>query len=166
MATMVEAARVEKTADLRKTRGEEPRVDAPGRDLPQARRVHHVGAPPAPRAPGERHELRRARGVLPPPPLLADVADPEIQARLERVHETRLPHAGFSGQDGGAAPQQVAQRGETLGRMDRRREYLIAGRPVAAAEQLQRRAVELELVERSEERRVGKECRSRWSPYH
>jgi len=22
------------------------------------------------------------------------------------------------------------------------------------------------LVERSEERRVGKECRSRWSPYH
>ena len=26
--------------------------------------------------------------------------------------------------------------------------------------------VELEIVERSEERRVGKECRSRWSPYH
>ena len=24
----------------------------------------------------------------------------------------------------------------------------------------------LELIERSEERRVGKECRSRWSPYH
>ena len=23
-----------------------------------------------------------------------------------------------------------------------------------------------ELVDRSEERRVGKECRSRWSPYH
>ena len=23
-----------------------------------------------------------------------------------------------------------------------------------------------ELVKRSEERRVGKECRSRWSPYH
>ena len=23
-----------------------------------------------------------------------------------------------------------------------------------------------EIVERSEERRVGKECRSRWSPYH
>ena len=23
-----------------------------------------------------------------------------------------------------------------------------------------------ELFERSEERRVGKECRSRWSPYH
>src|SRR5258708_39402022 len=25
---------------------------------------------------------------------------------------------------------------------------------------------EYELVQRSEERRVGKECRSRWSPYH
>ena len=24
----------------------------------------------------------------------------------------------------------------------------------------------LELINRSEERRVGKECRSRWSPYH
>ena len=27
-------------------------------------------------------------------------------------------------------------------------------------------AVYLGLGERSEERRVGKECRSRWSPYH
>ena len=25
---------------------------------------------------------------------------------------------------------------------------------------------DIEEVERSEERRVGKECRSRWSPYH
>ena len=24
----------------------------------------------------------------------------------------------------------------------------------------------IELIKRSEERRVGKECRSRWSPYH
>ena len=28
------------------------------------------------------------------------------------------------------------------------------------------RFVELDLTTRSEERRVGKECRSRWSPYH
>jgi len=27
-------------------------------------------------------------------------------------------------------------------------------------------AVYLFIVKRSEERRVGKECRSRWSPYH
>ena len=29
-----------------------------------------------------------------------------------------------------------------------------------------RAAKQFETVERSEERRVGKECRSRWSPYH
>ena len=28
------------------------------------------------------------------------------------------------------------------------------------------RDVELVIKDRSEERRVGKECRSRWSPYH
>src|SRR5260221_10073689 len=31
---------------------------------------------------------------------------------------------------------------------------------------LQDRSLRLLLVYRSEERRVGKECRSRWSPYH
>src|SRR2546429_4332318 len=33
-------------------------------------------------------------------------------------------------------------------------------------EELAARHLVGELVERSEERRVGKECRSRWSPYH
>ena len=28
------------------------------------------------------------------------------------------------------------------------------------------RSKEFQVKERSEERRVGKECRSRWSPYH
>src|SRR3712207_8648855 len=41
---------------------------------------------------------------------------------------------------------------------------------VAALQHLQPLAVDLAVaggvVERSEERRVGKECRSRWSPYH
>jgi len=38
----------------------------------------------------------------------------------------------------------------------------------ALSETLRRLELELgvELLERSEERRVGKECRSRWSPYH
>jgi crotonobetainyl-CoA hydratase/dehydration protein DpgD len=40
--------------------------------------------------------------------------------------------------------------------------HLLTGRDMSA-----QRAYELGLVnERSEERRVGKECRSRWSPYH
>ena len=32
--------------------------------------------------------------------------------------------------------------------------------------QMSERIDDLEAAERSEERRVGKECRSRWSPYH
>ena len=37
---------------------------------------------------------------------------------------------------------------------------------LAAVEQARHAAIELRDAERSEERRVGKECRSRWSPYH
>ena len=48
----------------------------------------------------------------------------------------------------------------------------LKGRPVSVGELTEladsdRRSVEEALVAlRSEERRVGKECRSRWSPYH
>ena len=35
-----------------------------------------------------------------------------------------------------------------------------------AETQLAQEKHKLERLERSEERRVGKECRSRWSPYH
>ena len=39
--------------------------------------------------------------------------------------------------------------------------------PDREAQAVERESEETELfVERSEERRVGKECRSRWSPYH
>ena len=37
---------------------------------------------------------------------------------------------------------------------------------VAAAGCGKKQTTETEPVQRSEERRVGKECRSRWSPYH
>jgi len=36
----------------------------------------------------------------------------------------------------------------------------------AACDQYNRFLSDFDLVKRSEERRVGKECRSRWSPYH
>ena len=36
----------------------------------------------------------------------------------------------------------------------------------ATEAELARQAEALEEAQRSEERRVGKECRSRWSPYH
>src|SRR2546428_7907448 len=66
MAAIVEAALVEEAAELGKTGGEQLRVDAPGPDLPQARRVHHVGAPPPPPPPPP--PPRRGRGRRPPPP--------------------------------------------------------------------------------------------------
>src|SRR5258708_24501208 len=37
---------------------------------------------------------------------------------------------------------------------------------VAAEYRRAKRSEQLRIAERSEERRVGKECRSRWSPYH
>ena len=54
----------------------------------------------------------------------------------------------------------------TAGQQDRRtrlREPLLGHDLVAMAAPVVKWSVE---VERSEERRVGKECRSRWSPYH
>src|SRR5256885_6916916 len=58
-----------------------------------------------------------------------------------------------------------------LGRVERRHLNLAAergGREVHRnlAEQVQAVAAKKLVLLRSEERRVGKECRSRWSPYH
>src|SRR5258707_10387397 len=55
----------------------------------------------------------------------------------------------------------------TATREERAREYAIM-RAVGAQARLlaQVQRAELAGVGRSEERRVGKECRSRWSPYH
>ena len=44
--------------------------------------------------------------------------------------------------------------------------HTIAPRGNGALEELVALSIELGTFERSEERRVGKECRSRWSPYH
>src|SRR5438046_5913421 len=70
MAAIVEAALVEEAAELGKTGGEQLRVDAPGPDLPQARCVHHVGAPPPtpPPPPPRRGRGSTSRPPRPPPP--------------------------------------------------------------------------------------------------
>src|SRR2546425_12256391 len=54
--------------------------------------------------------------------------------------------------------ERVAEKTRVLGRVE--------PDVLAAVAELRRRGVKLALVTRSEERRVGKECRSRWSPYH
>ena len=74
-----------------------------------------------------------------------------------------------------AAPIFLEVRDWGLVRDQLRSENLLQARTASsgfrlAREVAQRLAVltdsELELHRRSEERRVGKECRSRWSPYH
>ena len=62
---------------------------------------------------------------------------------------------------------------KTLGKYGRlRRTYLMKHRPVLYNSMLLSGTLHPHLLEveqtaeRSEERRVGKECRSRWSPYH
>src|SRR5256885_6782098 len=50
---------------------------------------------------------------------------------------------------------------EVLGELDRLVDHHLVG-DIGRVFQLERR----EQQDRSEERRVGKECRSRWSPYH
>ena len=42
---------------------------------------------------------------------------------------------------------------------------LLGGTKAVSAKNIEQDAV-VNKVDRSEERRVGKECRSRWSPYH
>ena len=50
---------------------------------------------------------------------------------------------------------------QVVGRFQAQAQVVLTGRAVEMpAEQA------LQLAGRSEERRVGKECRSRWSPYH
>ena len=44
--------------------------------------------------------------------------------------------------------------------------YFFAGTPTSSFKEAMNDKYEPLLVMRSEERRVGKECRSRWSPYH
>ena len=46
------------------------------------------------------------------------------------------------------------------------KERLSAAREKLATLQIKVKEAKLPVLVRSEERRVGKECRSRWSPYH
>src|SRR3990172_13396443 len=78
-------------------------------------------------------------------PLPGDVTDPQVPDRL--IQQTA---AAFGGLDilitnSGGPP---------------------AGKFEDFNDQAWQNAVELVFLSRSEERRVGKECRSRWSPYH
>src|SRR5256885_7304209 len=50
--------------------------------------------------------------------------------------------------------------------LERQHLYVKVVQPQVVAVALEHRIARLKIHVRSEERRVGKECRSRWSPYH
>ena len=56
--------------------------------------------------------------------------------------------------------------GETFAVENPATEEIIDDVPRARAEDADRAVLAAVKAQRSEERRVGKECRSRWSPYH
>src|SRR3989449_9426838 len=70
---------------------------------------------------------------------------------------------------GGAAPLELGRVAEQRRVGPERRQVFEEQRQVSLVPEHARREVFDDAVlvqERSEERRVGKECRSRWSPYH
>src|SRR5256885_11622399 len=113
-------------------------------------------------------ELSGRRAVLRLPPPGARIAGPADIPRQGRImqalHAQGLPVPGI-----------IAMSAEPVvdGRPYVLMEALAGERIEAAAAggsdplELARSAIEvLQALQRSEERRVGKECRSRWSPYH
>ena len=66
------------------------------------------------------------------------------------------------------AETQLAQEKHKLNRLENRKKYLEKGERQKRTHRLCNLGGTIESLapERSEERRVGKECRSRWSPYH
>src|ERR1039458_7888139 len=73
------------------------------------------------------------------------------------LHDSEGGHHD-DGQSAASAAAGAHPPGRPTGRRDYRGEQRFRGWYTAM--------VELSATDRSEERRVGKECRSRWSPYH
>src|SRR2546430_17408518 len=101
------------------------------------------------------------------PALLDRVAGPDV---LRRAWEQVRRNRGAAGVDGETLKAVMAYGVERM--LTELREMLLAGRyrPNPSKRVLipkpGRPGEERPLSIRSEERRVGKECRSRWSPYH
>src|SRR2546427_2575316 len=123
-------------------------------------------------------------GLELPDAVLLDIYLPGISGldflQLQTTRESRIPIVAISGMAAESQARECVQLGavDFLPKpveLERLREVLTclephAGRPSPSARRNERRraprAAVAVPVRRSEERRVGKECRSRWSPYH
>src|SRR3712207_2720957 len=122
--------------------------------LLQAMQEHHVSVG------GERHDLPQPFHVLATQnPIEQEGTYPLPEAQLDRF--LLEIDVGY--------PTREAERRiliETTGAEDRKPTTVMNAEALMNAQRLVRRLPVGESVVRSEERRVGKECRSRWSPYH
>ena len=92
--------------------------------------------------------------------------DLEVQERLEEADRSAkdlLSEARATASGIVREAQEIRQKAQT--NWDNL-EQEIADRRKKASEEIEETLVAARIVLRSEERRVGKECRSRWSPYH
>src|SRR3989449_9235479 len=87
---------------------------------------------------------------VPPPAMTTSTTTRLFALALERELDQAVEQLAVAEPGSLPHPRVPARRGEPWDRVD-----LVDADPVA-----------LEKEVRSEERRVGKECRSRWSPYH
>src|SRR6266446_3025284 len=111
VAAVVEATLIEIRAEFRKTGPQLVGIDAPGADFTEAGRIDDVAEA------RDRDELGGGGRVFPGPPLLANRANTQLEARLEGVEQARLPGARRAGKDRVPAAQQVTQRRESFVRL-------------------------------------------------
>src|SRR5207253_9978399 len=108
MPAVVEAALVEEGPEFDEIGAQALGIDPPRAHLAQPRRVHDI----APR--GDGHDEGGAGRVLPRIPLLADLADAEVQARVERVQKAGFADARLTGEHRLPPAQEITQRHQAL----------------------------------------------------
>ena len=108
-----------------------------------------------------RDELRKTNEEL-------QTSNEELQATNEELQQT-TEEMNASNEEMNASNEELKIVTEELKQMKDELEERVSLRTTElekSRDELQKKLEELEKFTRSEERRVGKECRSRWSPYH
>src|SRR5256886_15148395 len=124
VAAVVEPALIEIGTELGKASAELIGVDAPGADFAEPGRIDDIADT------GNGDELRGRRRVLAGPPFLADRAHAQLESRLKRVQQARLPRARRARENGMTAAQQVTQGGESFVGLYGSRQYLVIRGPI------------------------------------